>query len=99
MHTSLKLRFAQITSWAASCLPNSVVGLGTWVNRLSDDLLPIIILGFLELRLESWLLARRRSLKSDNLQYIIYAGLLGRWEKQLDDQAFDVPSNCFHNFL
>ena len=31
---------------------------------------------------------------------IWYAGLLGRWDKQLINQAFDVPSIIFfHNFL
>ena len=28
-----------------------------------------------------------------------YAGLLGQWDKQLVDQASDVPSIFFHNFL
>ena len=35
------------------------------------------------------------NLKSDNLQY----NTLGRWKDRLIDQASDVPSIFFHNFL
>ena len=34
-------------------------------------------------------------LKSNNLQYNTYASLLGRWDKQLVDQASDVPGIIF----
>ena len=34
-------------------------------------------------------------LKSNNLQYNTYASLLGWWDKQLVDQASDVPGIIF----
>ena len=35
------------------------------------------------------------TLKSVNLQYMYYAGLLGRWDKRIVDQESDVPSIKF----
>ena len=55
---------------------------------------------------ESWIVIGARSFMNEPLglkirQFTIhYAGLLGRWDKRILDQMFDVPSIIFfHNFL